>query len=298
MPNPKNALVNLLDQNPHVHLAYLLPTEKGCQLHIHTTQVLNARSLNLAPDLMQLECIPHVEQAPTILRCPCPRQQAENIHQQCQNEPIRLGTQIQPWGKQWVGTAGAPVHWLDDIGADRYGILSNWHVMADGNEGLGHPQHQPDIASPPAAALADWQAVQPDQQNFYDVALADSLVNGKHTISQSIIGIGILNPEPITPTIGQTVIKSGRTTQLTQGKIRAVGAAVKVGYGGFTATFAEQIIIEHGSTPFSAGGDSGSLVVDATSHRPVGLLFAGGGGTTIANPLPALMAAFDLDFDV
>ena len=37
---------------------------------------------------------------------------------------------------------------------------------------------------------------------------------------------------------------------------------------------------------FSAGGDSGSLIVtDNTSHNPVALLFAGSSTTTIANPI-------------
>ena len=41
-----------------------------------------------------------------------------------------------------------------------------------------------------------------------------------------------------------------------------------------------------GGSTFSAGGDSGSLIVTNNgSHNPVGLLFAGSSTTTIANPI-------------
>ncbi|MGH7457200.1 MAG: hypothetical protein ACRENG_37975, partial [bacterium] len=50
-----------------------------------------------------------------------------------------------------------------------------------------------------------------------------------------------------------------------------------------------QIVITKRS--FSAGGDSGSLVVDL-SGNPVGLLFAGGSNTTIANPIGAVLTEF------
>lgn len=44
------------------------------------------------------------------------------------------------------------------------------------------------------------------------------------------------------------------------------------------------------TTPFSAGGDSGSLIVDA-QHRACALLFAGSGTTdiTFANPLGTVL---------
>lgn len=78
--------------------------------------------------------------------------------------------------------------------------------------------------------------------------------------------------------------KTGRTTQLRQGRITAVGVSVNVGYAGRTALFVDQIAIQSvNASPFSAGGDSGSSIWTWNSARnPVGLLFAGGGGTTFA----------------
>ena len=59
-----------------------------------------------------------------------------------------------------------------------------------------------------------------------------------------------------------------------------------------------QIVISPGG--FSAGGDSGSLVVadgkgrsKADDRKPVGLLFAGSSLYTIANPINEVLAGFE-----
>jgi hypothetical protein len=52
---------------------------------------------------------------------------------------------------------------------------------------------------------------------------------------------------------------------------------------------------------FSAGGDSGSLIVTKglllADRRPVGLLFAGTGTTTIANPIDLVLDRFNIRID-
>lgn len=91
--------------------------------------------------------------------------------------------------------------------------------------------------------------------------------------------------------------KTGRTTQLTVGRITGVGVSVNVNYGGGrVARFIDQIAIQSvNSNPFSAGGDSGSSIWtwDAL-RRPIGLLFAGGGGVTFANRMARVVAALDV----
>lgn len=67
--------------------------------------------------------------------------------------------------------------------------------------------------------------------------------------------------------------------------------------------FDNQIEIEGaGSDAFSAGGDSGSVIVTADTREAIALLFAGGdiGGTngkglTYANPLRAVLDALKID---
>ena len=66
--------------------------------------------------------------------------------------------------------------------------------------------------------------------------------------------------------------------------------------GGRVALFRNQIAIQSvNANPFSAGGDSGSLIWHwASGVRPVALLFAGGGGTTFANPIASVFSALNI----
>jgi len=100
---------------------------------------------------------------------------------------------------------------------------------------------------------------------------------------------------PIAPAVGMSVGKTGRTTQLKQGNITAINVTVNVSYGaGRVAQFRDQISIR-GATDFSAGGDSGSLIWQwAAGLRPVGLLFAGGGGTTFGNRITRVLSGLDV----
>lgn len=102
---------------------------------------------------------------------------------------------------------------------------------------------------------------------------------------------------PAAPALGMIVGKSGRTTQLTVGRITGIGVSVNVNFGGGrVARFVDQIAIQSvNSNPFSAGGDSGSSIWtwDA-ARRPVGLLFAGGGGVTFGNRMTRVVAALDV----
>jgi hypothetical protein len=102
---------------------------------------------------------------------------------------------------------------------------------------------------------------------------------------------------PVAPVLGTLVGKSGGTTQLTQGRIAAIGATIQVNYGGGrVALFRDQIEIRGTSGPFSQGGDSGSVIWTWNPQRdPVGLLFAGGGESTFANRMTRVLQALDIN---
>lgn len=95
--------------------------------------------------------------------------------------------------------------------------------------------------------------------------------------------------------VGQMVQKYGRTTGLTRGVVYAVDATVNIGYASGVARFVNQIIIMPGN--FSAGGDSGSLIVTYMGKNPVGLLFAGSTTITVANPIDPVLARFGVTID-
>jgi len=115
-------------------------------------------------------------------------------------------------------------------------------------------------------------------------------------------GYGAPKSETVVAAINMPVKKYGRTTGLTTGKVYALNATVNVGYDSGIACFVNQIIITPGT--FSAGGDSGSLVVasgrgrnKADDRKPVGLLFAGSSLATVANPIEEVLSALDVTID-
>jgi hypothetical protein len=94
---------------------------------------------------------------------------------------------------------------------------------------------------------------------------------------------------PLMAGLSMKVEKTGRTTGYTTGTVDDISADVKVQYDIGTLTFSGQIIIVGGNTSFSDAGDSGSLIVEQNSKRPVGLLFGGSNVYTIANHIEDVM---------
>lgn len=92
--------------------------------------------------------------------------------------------------------------------------------------------------------------------------------------------------------VGMEVVKSGRTTGVTTGDVKAIHAAVQVDMGdGEQAVFEDQIV----ASPMSQGGDSGALVLDK-KNRAVGLLFAGSDKATVFNRIQNVMEELDITF--
>jgi hypothetical protein len=166
-----------------------------------------------------------------------------------------------------------------------YLILSNNHVLAASNQ--AHPGDQ--ILQPgpfdggvyPSDAVATLERFEPivftfpQGYNLVDAAVA----RPAHSRNVTASIIGALIPRGIDQAfIGGLVIKAGRTTQITVGRVIGVNATIAVNYGVGLAVFRHQII----TTAMAAGGDSGSLLMDANLNA-VGLLFAGSAAITIHN---------------
>lgn len=289
-------LNTLLHRHPEIDLAYFDDSTIPATLHIFLDGLPGAKTPALKASLPHNPHVYHASPGFRTLIAPALPTYALSEWTTCQNEPIKLGTQLQPKGAPWVGTAGAPARWTDKAGVKHWGILSNWHVMSMGEYAAGHAQHQPDDTRPACAHLSEIAAVSPTGDNELDAALADSLINGKHSTAFELLGLGSLAEINTPARAGLNVTKVGRTTGQTNAVCKATNACVRVGYGDFTANFCGQDIYQHGSTPFSAAGDSGSLIVTAAQHSPVSLLFAGGGDLTIGNPIAKLVSKFNLFF--
>jgi len=187
--------------------------------------------------------------------------------------------------------------------------LSNNHVYANENlVSIGDNVLQPgayDGGVDPDDAigtLAEFEQIKFNGlPNTIDAAIALSSTNNLGNATPSD---GYGTPKSLTAAayLNQSVKKYGRTTGLTKGRVYALNATVNVVYDSGVALFENQIVITPGG--FSSGGDSGSLIVvdgkgrnKADDRKPVGLLFAGGDFVTIANPIDAVLDAFDVTID-
>ena len=188
------------------------------------------------------------------------------------------------------GTLGA----LITDGTNQY-ILSNNHVLGrSGGAVPGEDVSQPGLIDNNcniATVVADFTGMAQLGPSNVDAAVAQ-LRPGQMDSSGFIEDIGVPSSTIVNPSVGLSVAKSGRTTGFTTGSITSINTSVSVQYtqtcggGGkkSTITFTNQIVITPGA--FSAGGDSGSLIVaNNAAHNPVGLLFAGSSSATIANPI-------------
>jgi hypothetical protein len=211
--------------------------------------------------------------------------------------PVPCGVSISNIDLRGSGTLGCLVLLRDG----RLCILSNNHVLANENAAhIGDAIIQPGNAEPVAApdqvigTLASFIPIAATG-NLVDAAVALSsfaMVSPKHVSYQ-------VNPAPLEPTIGMTVIKDGRTTQSTAGVVTDLHVNITVGYDPFPAgaEMREQVGIRGIQGPFSKPGDSGSLIVTAASKQPVALLFAGSNDSSITfgNPIQAVMTALGID---
>lgn len=217
-----------------------------------------------------------------------------------------------------AGTIGCRV----TDGTDVY-ALSNNHVYANQNDAtVGDAVIQPgsyDNGVSPAdniGTLAEFKLIafyddrnppNPIPTNTIDAAIALVTSGTNGSLGNATPSNGYGTPQSATGSvhINQKVKKYGRTTGQTKGQVIAINATVDVGYGvGKVARFVGQIVVSPGS--FSAGGDSGSLIVvddrkgkkvGPDDRKPIGLLFAGSALYTIANPINDVLTAFGVTID-
>ncbi|HEX6728740.1 MAG TPA: hypothetical protein VF074_01960 [Pyrinomonadaceae bacterium] len=191
------------------------------------------------------------------------------------------------------GTLGA----LVTINGAKY-ILSNNHVLNRSDQGsAGDDISQPGLIDNNCQVpriVGDLSAAPPLGSNV-DAAVA-LLREGTMDSTGFIEDIGVPSSTTANATVGMEVAKSGRTTGFTTGTVGSINTSVNVQYqrgcgGGkkFVVSYINQVVIN--SSSFSAGGDSGSLIVTRNSpHNPVALLYAGSSSTTIGNPINEVLA--------
>ncbi|HEX8154458.1 MAG TPA: hypothetical protein VF698_15095, partial [Thermoanaerobaculia bacterium] len=193
-----------------------------------------------------------------------------------------------------IGTLGCLV---SSNGGGRF-ILSNNHVLADGNDGpIGVEILEPALddggaANNPIAHLTDFEPLRYGGAiNEIDAAIAE--LADPNFMSADIEIIGAVAAPPIPPVEQTSVAKHGRTTLHQLGTIVDIHADRGFLYPGHgKAYFHDQIVVTGTHRAFADRGDSGSLVVDEATRRPVGLLFAISGSAVYCNYIEKVLTRF------
>ncbi len=204
-----------------------------------------------------------------------------------------------------AGTIGARV-----TDGERIYALSNNHVYANNNaarkgDNLLQPGRADGGRDPDdvIGTLYDFEPVRFCEGlscpfNPIDAAIAVTTAEDLGTATPDG-GYGQPRTSTVEPQLGMAVQKYGRTTGHTFGRVTGINAIIDVSYRDGKARFQGQIVISGGN--FSAGGDSGSLVVTdgvlLGDRRPVGLLFAGSPSNTLANPIDPVLERFSVRID-
>jgi len=184
-------------------------------------------------------------------------------------------------------------------------ILSNNHVLADTNAANpGDPVIQPGSADGGTtpddniATLEPYRTIEFEgPPNDIDAAIALVGDSNQTLVSSEIIDIGNPGTTPGSISLNQRVQKGGRTTAHTVGEVDEISADIWVLFREGYAFFENQIGIKSVNTnAFSAGGDSGSLIIDEQTQAPIGLLFAASdfSGSTFANPIDAVLNYYNV----
>lgn len=167
-------------------------------------------------------------------------------------------------------------------------MLTNAHIAAP----IGTTQKGEDVLQPAPAdggtsedeigTVAEFSEIAKNEPNTTDSAL---VAVDPTRIKDTILGVGEFAGFT-EPTKDATYTKSGRTTGVTTGKLRAQDARIRIGgYYDEPTVFTGVDVFG----PMSAGGDSGSLIgITDNGFRGTHLLFAGSDRSTIGIPFAAI----------
>jgi endonuclease G len=214
-----------------------------------------------------------------------------------ENNPLCGGISISVPFQNSAGTLGGKV--IDRKTGDEM-ILSNWHVLVgDWMARTGQDIYQPGRldGGTPDDAIAN--LVRDAMSANFDAAVAK--LNGDRPITNMQLGIGAVTGVGRAAE-GMEVIKSGRTSGVTYGRVTSVIlGTLKMRYGNLERIIQNVMRIDP-RQPFeqvSAPGDSGSWWLDAETNQVVGLHFAGQDSPeqAVAIDMQSVLDALNVDVD-
>ncbi|WP_418319656.1 hypothetical protein [Piscinibacter sakaiensis] len=178
-------------------------------------------------------------------------------------------------------------------------LLSNSHVIAlSGKANINDPIISPGTTDGGSLAntiarLSSFVPFDPFGDNEVDAALAE-IVPAKR--AQVVTGVAQA-ALPIRTGLaqrGMLVAKFGKSTLQTSGQVMDVNFRLTLRYPHNLGnlSFVNQVLCTH----FATNGDSGSIVVDTTTGRVVGLHFAGSDTVSVFNPIGPVMSKLGFTF--
>jgi len=194
-----------------------------------------------------------------------------------------------------AGTLGGLVY--DNASKKPLG-LSNNHVFAacstyeNPQAAIGDPIFSPGLYDSsgieyPFGKLYKFVPMNSTTDNFVDCALVEPDI--ETDLSSEIIGLGEPQGWEYSRE-GMRLIKSGRSSGITEGTIIDRFASLEIDYGSNIIHMTDTIVT--GKT--AIGGDSGSFALSKDNNKVVGLLFAGSDEITCYNRIENVMNALDI----
>ena len=203
-----------------------------------------------------------------------------------------------------AGTYGGVVY--DKITGDPY-LLTNEHVVSNtSNNDPNHPPMGWPIVQPgpldggrkPAVGFLSKvgglkeKALKGESVNI-DAAL---VIGDRDTDICNYLGIGYVEEYAHTDAeVGDEIIKSGRTTGVTENTVAALEISANIGGMSWGNPVVVENIIQSKSS-FVKGGDSGSRVWKKSTMEPIGIVFAGSWLVSLIIPAQTICDAFNVYF--
>ena len=185
--------------------------------------------------------------------------------------PVQGGISISNAYQYGYGTLGGLVK---DRETGTSMILSNWHVLAgDWRAWSGRPIYQPGWGDGGSRTDTVARLSRHAMSSNLDAAIAE-LTDDRQFINHQfelgpVSGVGWAQ-------IGMGVIKSGRGSNVTRGRVTAIEGIIRMNYRGVDRLIRNVVTIEPRLGPqVSVGGDSGSFWLQESTMHAVGLHFAG-----------------------
>lgn len=224
--------------------------------------------------------------------------QADTTHYATLQGGISMGPSRTINGFIFAGTLGAIVI---DNATEQHAALTNFHVACvDNTFHIGDRMVQPSRIDTGVVPTDEFGSLLRETLSGDVDGAVISIDAGRSSLCQ-IVDIGLVRGTTAA-TLGMAVRKRGRTTLLTYGSVDGVSGSVNINYGDGIGvrTLTNQISIATDTTRnplFSDHGDSGSMIVN-DSGFVVGLLFAGAGTSTLANPIAAVLSELNISMCV